>query len=46
MDCEKTDGKLEATFDAGGDMEEFFDFDNPVYPNRGGKSTEEPHDVS
>lgn len=34
MDCEKTDDKLEIAFDAGEDMGEFFDFDNPVYPNR------------
>ena len=26
--------RLEATFDTGEDMGEFFDFDNPVYPNR------------
>ena len=26
--------KLEAAFDAGEDMEEFFDFDNPTFPNK------------
>ena len=26
--------ELEAAFDAGEDMEEFFDFDNPTFPNK------------
>ena len=26
--------RLEAAFDAGEDMEDFFDFDNPSFPNR------------
>ena len=29
-----TTDRLEAAFDAGEDMEEFFDFDNPAFPNR------------
>lgn len=46
MDCEKTDDKLEMAFDAGEDMEEFFDFESPAYPNRAAKSIEEFYDVS
>ena len=34
MSRAKTKDKLETAFDAGEDMEEFFDFDNPAYPNR------------
>lgn len=30
----KKNDNLEAAFDAGEDMNEFFDFDNPAYPNR------------
>lgn len=30
----KTVDKLEAAFDAGDDMGEFFDFENPTFPNR------------
>ncbi|WP_165173476.1 type II toxin-antitoxin system BrnA family antitoxin [Adlercreutzia sp. ZJ242] len=29
-----TADRLEAAFDAGEDMDEFFDFDNPSFPNR------------
>ncbi|MBQ9043003.1 MAG: CopG family transcriptional regulator [Eggerthellaceae bacterium] len=34
MSRAETIDKLEAAFDAGEDMEEFFDFDNPTFPNR------------
>ena len=34
MSRAKMNDRLEATFDTGEDMGEFFDFDNPVYPNR------------
>lgn len=30
----ETVNRLEAAFDAGEDMDEFFDFDNPLFPNR------------
>ncbi len=34
MSRAKTNDRLEAAFDAGESMEDFFDFDNPTYPNR------------
>ena len=34
MSAAGTVDKLEAAFDAGEDMEEFFDFDSPAFPNR------------
>lgn len=34
MSRAKMNDRLEATFDTGEDMGEFFDFDNSVYPNR------------
>ena len=34
MSKEKTIDRLEAAFDAGEDMDEFFDFDSPSFPNR------------
>ena len=34
MSRAKMNDRLEATFDTGEDMGEFFDFDNPVYANR------------
>lgn len=34
MSRAKMNDRLEATFDTGEDMGEFFDFDNPVYQNR------------
>lgn len=34
MSRAKTNDRLETAFDAGEDMGEFFDFDNPAYPNR------------
>ena len=34
MSRTETVDRLEAAFDAGEDMEEFFDFDNPAFPNK------------
>ena len=34
MSKEKAVDKLEAAFDSGEDMEEFFDFEKPAFPNR------------
>lgn len=34
MSKTRTIDKLEAAFDAGEDMEEFFDFDSPTFPNK------------
>lgn len=34
MSRAKTNDRLETAFDAGEDMGEFFDFDDPAYPNR------------
>ena len=34
MSKAETTDKLEAAFDAGEDMSEFFDFESPAFPNR------------